>query len=438
MKLPQLQSVCINELEWVSPFDFDFDESRAFAFLKGNSCGEESCSILALHPFLILEASSDGVNLTSSFGSELVREDPLILLQSCLESYSQITKQLRFNGGAIAAFSYDFGLHVQGLQTMNSEKSSLMQAAFFKDYYVFDEAEQKMWHVSCKTDSEILDHCFHSEDIGSTLFSSNMSSDAFKQKVKNVIKLISEGEMYQVNISQKFSTKSSQDLFPLFKRLHQLNPSGFTAFLQFTNVCLLSSSPERFLKRDGKTLLTMPIKGTRPRGKTAIQDEALRQDLLSSEKESAELAMIVDLMRNDLGRVANAGSVKVLNSSRIETYQNVFHQVATVEAKVSDKTSFAEIMRATFPAGSITGCPKIRAMQIISEIEGEARSYYCGSIGYLDFNGNFDLNVAIRTLIKEREDLSFGLGSGIVFDSNPQSEFEETLAKGETLFELLQ
>jgi len=128
----------------------------------------------------------------------------------------------------------------------------------------------------------------------------------------------------------------------------------------------------------------------------------------------------------------------VLNSSRIETYQNVFHQVATVEAKVSDKTSFAEIMRATFPAGSITGCPKIRAMQIISEIEGEARSYYCGSIGYLDFNGNFDLNVAIRTLIKEREDLSFGLGSGIVFDSNPQSEFEETLAKGETLFELLQ
>ena len=209
------------------------------------------------------------------------------------------------------------------------------------------------------------------------------------------------------------------------------------AYLKFPEATLISTSPERFLKREGTRVITSPIKGTRPRGKTDDEDEKLQSVLWNSSKDGAELAMIVDLMRNDLGKLAIPGSVKVTDPKRIEAYTNVFHLVATIEAQLDPSISSFDVIRSCFPAGSITGCPKLRAMEMIEGIEPVKRGFAYGSLGYVAFNGDFDLNVAIRTIIMKERKLFFHLGGGIVADSDPKQEYEETLQKGKSMFEIL-
>ncbi|HYQ25569.1 MAG TPA: bifunctional anthranilate synthase component I family protein/class IV aminotransferase, partial [Polyangiaceae bacterium] len=196
---------------------------------------------------------------------------------------------------------------------------------------------------------------------------------------------------------------------------------------------IVSTSPERFLKLGNGSVETRPIKGTRPRGKTPAEDDALRAELLESAKEDAELSMIVDLLRNDLGKVCRPGSVRVLEHKRLEAYQNVYHLVSTVKGELDPGLDAVDLLRATFPGGSITGCPKIRAMEIIDELEPVRRHIYTGSIGYLGFDGTMDLSIAIRTATFTGGKVVFSVGGGIVFDSDPASEFEETLHKGRTL-----
>jgi para-aminobenzoate synthetase component 1 len=195
---------------------------------------------------------------------------------------------------------------------------------------------------------------------------------------------------------------------------------------------------ERFLYRRGDYLETRPIKGTRPRGRTPEEDLALRRELQNSLKDDAELSMIVDLLRNDLGKVCEARSVKVAEHKRLEAYQNVYHLVSVVTGKVQAGASHVDLLRAAFPGGSITGCPKIRSMEIIDELEPQVRHVYCGAIGYLGLNRNLDLNVAIRTAIISRGEAHFAVGGGVVYDSDEADEYEETLHKGRTLFRLIE
>jgi para-aminobenzoate synthetase component 1 len=267
---------------------------------------------------------------------------------------------------------------------------------------------------------------------------SNFTREAYLKAVAKIREYIRQGDVYQVNLSQRFSFPLTGDPFNLFQHLFALNPAPFYAYLNCRDFQILSTSMERFLFRRGDYLETRPIKGTRPRGQTPAEDEAMRRELAESRKDDAELSMIVDLLRNDLGKVCRARTVKVAEHKRLEAYQNVYHLVSIVTGQLRPEITHVDILRATFPGGSITGCPKIRAMEIIDELEPQVRQVYTGAIGYLGLHRNLDLNVAIRTAIISRGWGHFAVGGGVVYDSDEVAEYEETLHKGRTLFRLIE
>jgi para-aminobenzoate synthetase component 1 len=262
---------------------------------------------------------------------------------------------------------------------------------------------------------------------------SNFSRREYLAAVQGIKDYIAAGDAYQVNLSQRFQTDFSGDGFALFKHLYRLNPAPFFAYVNAGDHQIVSTSPERFVLRDGRRVETRPIKGTRPRGKTPETDRQMKSDLAKSSKDDAELSMIVDLLRNDIGKVCVGGSVAVTQHKRLETYRNVYHLVSVVEGTLAAGKTSVDLIRATFPGGSITGCPKIRAMEIIDELEPHRRHVYTGSIGYISFHDTMDLSIAIRTATITGGRLVFSIGGGIVFDSDPQDEYEETLHKGQTL-----
>jgi para-aminobenzoate synthetase component I len=219
----------------------------------------------------------------------------------------------------------------------------------------------------------------------------------------------------------------------LFKTYYDLNPAPFYAYINAKDHQVISTSPERFILRNQDRIETRPIKGTRPRGKTPEEDERLQKELFNSRKDDAELSMIVDLLRNDIGKVCVGGSVRVKEHKRLEAYRNVYHLVSVVEGELDEKYDSVDVVRATFPGGSITGCPKIRSMEIIDEMEMHTRHIYTGSIGYISFHGTMDLSIAIRTATVHNGKMTFSVGGGIVYDSDPEDEFDETLHKGQTL-----
>ena len=264
-----------------------------------------------------------------------------------------------------------------------------------------------------------------------------LSRTEYLSAVETIRKYIADGEAYQVNMSQRFEVPFTGDPFDCFARTYAANPAAFFAFINAGDHQIVSTSPERFIEIRNGRVETRPIKGTRPRGKTAAEDDVLRKELQESAKEDAELSMIVDLLRNDLGKVCRPGSVRVLEHKRLETYQNVHHLVSIVQGELDPGMDAVDLLRATFPGGSITGCPKIRAMEIIDELEPVRRHIYTGSIGYVGFDGAMDLSIAIRTATFTGGKAVFSVGGGIVFDSDPASEFEETLHKGRTLMNAL-
>jgi para-aminobenzoate synthetase component 1 len=266
----------------------------------------------------------------------------------------------------------------------------------------------------------------------------DMSAADYEAKVARAIEYIAAGDIYQVNLAQRWTAQTSAADLALYLALREENPADFLAFLPGADRSVLTCSPELFLELacDGR-VTTRPIKGTRPRGASAAEDRRLGQELLSSEKDRAELAMIVDLLRNDLGRVAELGSVRVLEEAAVEVHPTVLHLVATIEARVRPEVGAIELLRATFPGGSITGCPKIRAMQIIRELEPSERGPYCGAIGFIGLDGRMRMNVAIRTMVKTGDTLHIHAGGAITADSDPVSEYHECLAKAEGMFRAL-
>jgi para-aminobenzoate synthetase component 1 len=268
-------------------------------------------------------------------------------------------------------------------------------------------------------------------------FVSNFTRESYMAAVDRILSYIRAGDIYQVNLSQRYETGFQGDAYTLFRDLYHRNPAPFFAFVNAGDHQIVSTSPERFIRQAGRHLETRPIKGTLPRGKTPGEDEALAKELSSSTKDDAELSMIVDLMRNDLGRVARGGSVEVTAHKRLEPYDNVFHLVSVVTAELDRHLDAVDVIRATFPGGSITGCPKIRAMEIIDELESVQRHVYTGSLGYLSFHDTMDLSIAIRTATVANGKINYSVGGGIVFDSNPAKEYEETLHKGKTLMDVL-
>ena len=259
--------------------------------------------------------------------------------------------------------------------------------------------------------------------------SSNLTRDEFVSKVQRAQQYIRAGDIYQVNLSQRLTAQGDFTGWEMFEKLSAVSPAPFSAFLDCGAFQIASSSPEQFLRMIGAHIVTRPIKGTRPRDADATRDAQLAYELQTSAKELAELVMITDLLRNDLGKVCEFGSVQVPELAKLEKFAQVQHLVSTVEGRLKNEVTHFAAFASCFPGGSITGAPKFRAMEIIDELEPISRGPYCGAIGYLGFNRESQLNIAIRTAVCADEKIHFNVGAGIVADSNPSAEYDETLAK---------
>ncbi|SHG99204.1 aminodeoxychorismate synthase, component I [Halobaculum gomorrense] len=268
-------------------------------------------------------------------------------------------------------------------------------------------------------------------------FESDCSRAAFADRVRRVKAYIRDGDTFQANVSQRLTAPAAVHPVAAYDALRRVNPAPYSALLEFPGVDLVSASPELLLERDGDRLRTEPIAGTRPRGATPEEDAALERDLLGDEKERAEHAMLVDLERNDLGKVCQYGSVEVTEYRRVDRYSEVMHLVSLVEGDLAEPYDLADAIAATFPGGTITGAPKPRTMEIIDEVESSRRGPYTGSIGVFGFDGRATLNMTIRTLVRHGDEYSLRVGAGIVHDSDPDAEYEETLDKGRALITAL-
>jgi para-aminobenzoate synthetase component 1 len=265
--------------------------------------------------------------------------------------------------------------------------------------------------------------------------SSNFTRDSYVAAVARAKEYIAAGDIYQVNLSQRLYVETDFSDLQLYRRLRMTHAAPFSAFLPAGGISVLCASPESFLRVRGRHVITRPIKGTRPRGRTPEEDEQNARELLASAKDRAENVMIVDLERNDLGRVCRFGTVRATSTCALESYSSVFHLVSTVEGELREDKGCLDLVRACFPGGSVTGAPKVRAMGIIDELEPTARGIYTGSLGYICFCGDMDLNIIIRTLVLRGRRCFLHVGGGIVADSDPEAEYQETLDKARGLLE---
>ncbi|MDD3885283.1 MAG: anthranilate synthase component I [Victivallaceae bacterium] len=299
----------------------------------------------------------------------------------------------------------------------------------------FDDAQQRIAVLVERLKQPIPP--LQAAKVGEPRLESNMTREAFCAMVESGRRHIFEGDVIQVVLSQKFSAEADIPPLQLYRALRLVNPSPYTFFLRTAGRVLVGSSPETLVKFDGETVTVRPIAGTRPRGATTARDIELADELLSDEKERAEHLMLVDLGRNDVGRIARPGSVQVKGFMTVERYSHVMHLVTTVEALPREGINAFDIVRATFPAGTLSGAPKVRAMEIIHELEPEPRGVYGGAVGYFSYSSSMDLAITIRTVLMENGRISVQSGAGIVYDSDPEAEYRETVNKAAAMMKSL-
>ncbi len=361
-----------------------------------------------------------------------------------------------FRGGFLGWISYDIGRHVEDLPDRHGPDPRVpdLVLAEYESLLVEDRVDRRLF-VSGVCDmregpSRLVARQAEFVDLVGALpevtprdapAAQNVVPDVEKEvylaRLERVLEYIRAGDIFQANLSQRFTAELGVDPIDLYARLRRASPAPYGCWMDLGGPAVLSISPELFLERRGTRIVTRPIKGTRPRGADGTEDAALADALLRSEKDRAELAMIVDLLRNDLGRVAETGSVEVLEERVLEAHPTVHHAVATVAARLSDRVHAADLVAATMPGGSITGAPKIRAMQILDELEDVRRGPYCGAAGWFGYDGDLVLNILIRTLVADESAVSFHVGGGIVADSDPAAEYDETLDKARALIRAL-
>jgi len=430
-------------------------------------------SFIGYDPFLTVMSKDSNILTQSSKSITRKTGNPFDELRHLLNSFhlENSFESIPFTCGAVGYFAYDLCHYIEKLPdtTIDDIEFPEMCFSFYDTIIAVDHLENRCFLLSVninqnsqKSTAKRVDHVLKMIRDGSNTpyeeesrfngsrikrkIISNFSKENYLRAVERAKQYINAGDIYQVNLSQRFQTQIEASPYEIYKRLRKINPASFSSYLKFDNKYVISSSPERFLSlqnRPGsggmvRKIQTMPIKGTRPRGKDEDTNKKMQEELLSSKKDDAELAMIVDLERNDLGRVCNYNTVKVTEKKRLEAHPTVYHLVATVEGELHSRYDAIDLLKATFPGGSITGAPKVRAMQIIDELEPNKRSAYTGAMGYLSFNGNMDLNIAIRTFLVKDDHIFFQVGGGIVADSNPEDEYQETLHKARALIETLE
>ena len=411
--------------------------------------------ILAADPLVTLTSTDDGTLIQDRSGNEtLSQTDPFFLLQQQLQKYpQQETSSLPFCGGAIGYFGYDLGRKIESLQNIacNNEQIPDMAVGIYDWAIITDHQQQQCWLCSFglneKTHqqwAQLIDRFNQNTPEPSSQFTvtgdlhCNLNRQQYQDAFDKIQHYIREGDCYQVNLAKRFEINAHGDPWIAYKLLRQHNAAPFSVFFVTPTVTLLSSSPERLLQVKNQQVETKPIKGTRRREPSLPeQDQVLADELLNSTKDRAENLMIVDLLRNDLGKVCIAGSIKVPTLFALESFATVHHLVSTITGHLLDGQDSVSLLRACFPGGSITGAPKLRAMEIIEELEPDRRGAYCGSVAYIGFDGNMDSNILIRTLVHSDDRLRFWAGGGIVADSNVNDEFQEVHDKAASMFKLI-
>jgi len=399
-------------------------------------------SVFAWRPKYIISADLTSTTVTENGQTiEQSTDDPLEVIGRYLALLPKDNDNLPFSGGAIGYFDYELGGRFETLPAPKASEIQLpnMYVGIFDTAIVIDQENEAAHFVSSDDDAERIYASLIEQNaklnIANNAFKltsqwrSNMSKESYAEKFAQVQEYLRAGDCYQINLAQRFSANYEGDEWQAYQALRVENAAPFSSFIRTDKGCVLSVSPERFLQVSNGVIETKPIKGTRPRSSDENQDSKLAAELVSAEKDRAENLMIVDLLRNDLSKVATPGSVQVPSIFAIESFPAVHHLVSTVTAKLQPPFTCLDLIRGAFPGGSITGAPKIRAMEIIHELEPHPRSIYCGAIGYIRPNGDMDTNITIRTLVCSNEQIHCWAGGGLVADSECDSEYQETLDK---------
>ena len=441
--------------------------ANTFLFESGNGPEETArYSLMGSASTRILEIKGQQAKLfrKDALVQEWDQPEPALALLNFEKDVRPVDYLPHFWGGWVGFIGYEAGAWFESLPVRESSESNLPDLLFMEieRLFLYDHlTEQLKFILSPKTEEtgcgyaelsgeieKVWKRIYQAlEDIGeksnsesplsSNGLKSNLSEADYTDRVEKAKNYIREGDIYQANLAQKFATPFKGDSFQLHRKLMQVNPSPFSGYLNFKNFSLVSSSPERLVKVHGHRIETRPIAGTRPRGLKEEEDQALSAELLSNPKERAEHLMLVDLERNDLGRICQDGSVCVTDFMFLEKYSHVSHIVSNITGNLAPGTRVYDILKSVFPGGTITGCPKIRCMEIISELEPVVRGPYSGSFGYIGFGTYMDLNIIIRSIVVCDETASFHVGAGIVADSNPQKEYQETLDKATAMIQAL-
>lgn len=418
--------------------------------------------IISAAPQTLLEAHGDTTRITDLNGAFTESSaDPFQLLQQQLHPGKNVMGELPFYGGALGYFGYDLGRRLEQLPQIARQDVQLpdMSVGIYPWAIVQDHERKEAWLVQNQAISpaynflEIQSICAkqsenamfhdlkqnlkrHGKSFKINEFKSNLKVGEYHQALEKIQDYIRAGDCYQVNFAQRFSAQYSGDAFIAYRVLRDALPSPFSGFMQLATGAVLSLSPERFIQVRGNAVETKPIKGTIKRGATPEEDQANAEWLQASLKNRAENVMIVDLLRNDLSK--HCQQVRVPKLCELQTFANVHHLVSTVTAELNDTASCIDVLRDSFPGGSITGAPKIRAMEIIEELEPTRRSLYCGSLGYISVDGQMDTSIAIRTLVCDGDKIHCWGGGGIIADSETDKEYQESIAKVKVLMETLE
>ncbi len=421
------------------------------AILDSSLSGETGrYSIIGIHPYYILE-EREGV--TYGNGEALADSFEQVLSDYLADHYEENTTDLPFLSGGIGYFSYDYGCKFEHIPITNPKAVDMPEAliCFYDNYLIFDLFEHCLYLTArgeLMPPEESLTQLSRllSETHEISLCKNNCTAEIYfdftkeeyMQAVVDLIDHIVEGDVYIANMTQQMKVRCDIMPYNLFCLLREKNPSPFGGYFHYPGFEIVSASPERFIRMKDRCIETKPIKGTRKRGANAIEDVQLKQELIDSEKDRSELLMIVDLERNDLHRICEVGSVQVTKHFDVETYATVFHLVTTIAGRMKENLTYADLLQAMFPGGSITGAPKIEAMKTIDALEHTARGLYTGSLGYIGFDGDCDLNIVIRTAVYQGGVYHIGIGGGITCESDPEAEYEETIQKGRSFLRIFQ
>ncbi|HEY90731.1 MAG TPA: aminodeoxychorismate synthase component I [Dehalococcoidia bacterium] len=423
-------------------------------------------SFMGSDPFIVLSSRQKRCVITRGTEETHVDASPFDVLGSLIEEYriESSSSPVPFVGGGVGYLSYDLCHFIERLPVTVVDDLQLPECyfAFYDVVLAYDHLEGKTYIISTGFPELVEEERMvragnrvnemksrltgdGNSEAGTMItagpaaagLTGGFTHEGYVSAVEKARQYIIAGDIFEVNISQRFEAELTIVPYDLYQRLRRINPAPFASYLGFDDVAIVSASPERFIRLKGDHVETRPIKGTRPRDRDPERDQALARELLNSPKDRAENIMIVDLERNDLGRVCRYGTVRVTELAILEVFPTVFHLTSTVEGRLRKGKNAVDLLKATFPGGSITGAPKVRSMEIIDELEPTRRSVYTGSIGYMGFDGNLDLNIVIRTFIIKDGKAYFQVGGAVVYDSDPEEEYQETLDKARALINAL-